>query len=165
MLYPPSCECIQSIKDVAHTYATHRSFYTGHHAGPEPPKGLCIAQSALLAPVPAMYTSPRIPSGCISHLFVSARASVAALSLVYYTWSMFRLSKENHRQNTPMSRKTTVCVSLMFSCFGQQTLMSVTACFCSIRGVFVFRNRRLAGESYTFCPSYSTDRCIHMPAV
>ena len=32
--------------------------------------------------------------------------------------------------------------------------MSVTACFRSIRGVFVFRNRRFAGESYTFCPSY-----------
>ncbi|RPD77861.1 hypothetical protein L226DRAFT_568849 [Lentinus tigrinus ALCF2SS1-7] len=77
-------------------------FYTGHHVGPEPPKDLCIAQSALLASVPPM-------------------ASVAALSLVYYTWSMFRPSKVRLGQKAQTGRLTTVCLVttpyIVYICF------------------------------------------------
>ncbi|RDX42484.1 hypothetical protein OH76DRAFT_1458755 [Lentinus brumalis] len=66
-------------------------FYTGHHVGPEPPQNLCIAQSALLAPVPPM-------------------ASVATLSLVCYTWSMFRPSKAQVALKAQASHLTTICL-------------------------------------------------------
>ncbi|KAI0699276.1 hypothetical protein C8T65DRAFT_303340 [Cerioporus squamosus] len=66
-------------------------FYTGHHVGPEPPEGLCIAQSALLAPVPAM-------------------GSVAVLSLVYYTWSTFRTTEVQVGLKAEAGRLTTICL-------------------------------------------------------
>ncbi|KAI0770261.1 hypothetical protein C8Q74DRAFT_886525 [Fomes fomentarius] len=66
-------------------------FYTGHHGGPEPPSNLCIAQAAMIAPVPPM-------------------ASVAVLALVYYIWSAFRPSKLKAGQKTQHSRLVTVCL-------------------------------------------------------
>ncbi|KAI0822324.1 hypothetical protein BC628DRAFT_1421992 [Trametes gibbosa] len=47
--------------------------YAHQQTGPEPDKALCIAQAVLISPVPPM-------------------TSVAALALVYHTWSTFRLS-------------------------------------------------------------------------
>ncbi|KAI0372201.1 hypothetical protein BV20DRAFT_1050958 [Pilatotrama ljubarskyi] len=47
--------------------------YARQQVGPEPDKGLCIAQAVLIGPVPPM-------------------TSVAALALVYHTWSTFRPS-------------------------------------------------------------------------
>ncbi|KAI0349464.1 hypothetical protein OH77DRAFT_1525619 [Trametes cingulata] len=47
--------------------------YAGQQVGAEPEKGLCIAQAVLIGPVPPM-------------------TSMAALALVYHTWSTFRPS-------------------------------------------------------------------------
>ncbi|TBU28645.1 hypothetical protein BD311DRAFT_663191 [Dichomitus squalens] len=66
-------------------------FYNGQQVGPEPERGLCIAQMALISPVPPM-------------------TSVAALALVYYIWSTFRQSKVNRGPRAPMSRLTTICL-------------------------------------------------------
>ncbi|OCH91224.1 hypothetical protein OBBRIDRAFT_543779 [Obba rivulosa] len=54
-------------------------FYAGKHIGPEPSKGLCIAQMALIDAVPPM-------------------SSVAVLALVFYVWSSFKPSQFHHRE-------------------------------------------------------------------
>ncbi|KAL1950589.1 hypothetical protein VTO73DRAFT_5713 [Trametes versicolor] len=53
--------------------------YARQETGPEPDKGLCITQSVLISPVPPM-------------------TSVAALALVYHTWSTFRPSALRNRK-------------------------------------------------------------------
>ncbi|KAI0917272.1 hypothetical protein AcV7_009694 [Taiwanofungus camphoratus] len=56
-------------------------FYAGEETGPEPKKGLCIAQSALLSGVLPM-------------------TSVALLGLVYHTWSCMNSAQAQHRPRT-----------------------------------------------------------------
>ncbi|KAM5533458.1 hypothetical protein V8D89_012896 [Ganoderma adspersum] len=77
-------------------------FYTGKHVGPEPEKDMCIAQMALIASAPPM-------------------TSVAALALVYYTWSTFRHSKLHTGPRAPISRLTTICLLVapyaVYACF------------------------------------------------
>ncbi|KAH9854722.1 hypothetical protein C2E23DRAFT_817711 [Lenzites betulinus] len=63
--------------------------YAHQETGPEPDRALCIAQAVLISPVPPM-------------------TSVAALALVYHTWSTFRPSALRASQNAKPSRKSSL---------------------------------------------------------
>ncbi|KAI0755007.1 hypothetical protein C8Q80DRAFT_404208 [Daedaleopsis nitida] len=66
-------------------------FYTGHQLGPEPPKGLCIAQASLTASIPPML-------------------STATFSLVFHTWWCCRFARLKDGRRVQSSRKLTVCL-------------------------------------------------------
>ncbi|OBZ71540.1 hypothetical protein A0H81_08424 [Grifola frondosa] len=67
-------------------------FYVGEHVGPEPSKGLCIAQSGLIAAVPPM-------------------TSVAVLALVYHTWASFNPSRVESRRK--LSKYSPLVIALL----------------------------------------------------
>lgn len=59
------------------------SFYAGQHVGPEPNKGLCIAQTSLMYGITPMYVCTFLRL-CLASRFPNRRWSVAVLMLVYH---------------------------------------------------------------------------------